>query len=99
MFVAFPGQFGYHRQRLSEKRSIDLVSGVASGILGRKVSVRLEAAKKGGRPGAAAGANGSSGENNEASTPARAREAASRDPKIRKLVDKSSGRIERVGDR
>jgi len=99
VFVAFPGQYGYHRQRLSEKESIDLVSGVASGILGRKVSVTLEAAKKSGRTGAGAAASGSSGENDRASTPARAREAASKDPKIRKLVERSNGRIERVGDR
>jgi len=99
VFVAFPGQFGYHRQRLSEKESIDLVSGIASGILGRKVTVTLEAAKKGGRPGAGAGGSGHSGDVDKASTPASAREAASKDPRIRKLVEKSNGRIERVGDR
>jgi len=95
VFVAFPGQFGYHRQRLSQKESIDLVSGIASGLLGRKVSVTLEAAKKDGRPAA----GGSFGDTGNASTPASAREAASKDPRIRKLVDKANGRIERVGDR
>jgi len=99
VFVAFPGQFGYHRQRLSERESIDLVSGIASEILGRKVSVTLEAAKRGGGSRSGGGGSDASADADKAPTPALARQQASKDPKIGKLLEKSNGRIERVGDR
>jgi DNA polymerase-3 subunit gamma/tau len=104
IWVAFPAQYGYHRQRLSDAESLALVAEVASRLLGREVTVRLAAAQKGrvvkggGASGSDASGSGETGSGDEASTPARARDAARRDPKIQKLIEKSGGRIERVGD-
>ncbi|MHC4253097.1 MAG: hypothetical protein ACYS9X_28595 [Planctomycetota bacterium] len=106
IWVAFPAQYGYHRQRLSDSESLALVAEVASGLIGREVTVRLAAAQKGrvvkggGASGSGASGSGETGSGDEASTPApaRARDAARRDPKIQKLLEKSGGRIERVGD-
>jgi DNA polymerase-3 subunit gamma/tau len=104
--VAFPAQYGYHRQRLSDKESLDIVAGVASKLLGRKVTVKLAAAKKGGSSRGGGGKSNSSGDADDAATPtptltptrASARDAARQDPKIKKLIAKSGGSIERVGD-
>jgi hypothetical protein len=106
LHLGFSAQWAFHRQRLSEPESLALIEQAASEILGRPVAVALEAAGRAGaaRPSAAGdaratGARGAGADGDSlAARGERPEGAAARDPRIRKLLERTGGRIVRVDE-
>jgi len=113
VYLGFSAQWAFHRQRLSEPESLSLIARAASEVLGRPVTVVLEAAAKAGaaRPsapptqpavaeGESSGAPAAATADRESDGPAerdeRPESAAIKDPRIRKLLERTGGRIVRI---